>query len=79
MNPFITLEEFKYKGSDDFILIYCVPGLKLPAEHIPGSVLYNIEEDGDQFIRQARSVETDEEKTLICYDSFDHQQASKAY
>ncbi|CAG9319977.1 unnamed protein product [Blepharisma stoltei] len=79
MNPFIDLEEYKYKCPDTYMLIYCVPGLKLPSEHIPNSVLYSLEEDGEQFIKQARSIEIDDDKTLICYDLGDHQYASKAY
>mmetsp|Transcript_10129 Transcript_10129/g.10079 ORF Transcript_10129/g.10079 Transcript_10129/m.10079 type:complete len:100 (+) Transcript_10129:10-309(+) len=79
MNPFIDLEEYKYKSPDTYTLIYCVPGLRLPSEHIPNSILYNIEEDGELFIKQARSVEIDDDKTLICYDTGDHQYSCKAY
>ena len=77
MNPFISFQEFSYQSQDSFLLLYC--GSSPPSKFIPRSLFYQIEDNADAFINNCKSLDINEEKTIICYDNGEMQSACKAY
>lgn len=79
MNPLITIQEFHYQPADNFYLVYCAPATSQSTEYLPNSYVYYIQENTEAFILKARSIEFDDEKTIICYDNGDFTHACQAY
>ena len=79
MNPFISLQEFSYQSQDSFLLLFCTKDQNPPIKFIPRSLLYTIEENPIAFTNTCKSLEIDEDKTIICYDNGDLHYACKAY
>lgn len=80
MNPFISVQEFTNQPADNFNIVYCTTLSTCQNSFIPNSYIYHISEDTEEYIKNARSIEFDEEeRTIICYDNGDFTQACKAY
>ncbi|CAG9327457.1 unnamed protein product [Blepharisma stoltei] len=80
MSVFISYEELKELNPESYMLIYCLPRSKIPAQHVPGSFLFYIEDDPDLFIKESASVELDSNKAIVCYGTGDRMEYScKAY
>jgi hypothetical protein len=79
MNPFISISEFSYGSQDNFIPVFCSNQSSLPARFIPRSFFYHVEDNAVIFTSNCCSLEIDDDKTIICYDSGDLNSACKAY
>ncbi|CAG9319845.1 unnamed protein product [Blepharisma stoltei] len=80
MNPLISVQEFTNQPAENFNIVFCSPPSNSQNSFIPNSYIYYISDDTEEFIKDARSIEFDEEeKTIICYDDGSFNYASKAY
>ncbi|CAG9318030.1 unnamed protein product [Blepharisma stoltei] len=80
MNPLISVQDFTNQAAESFNIVYCAPPSHSQSSFIPGSYIYHISENTEEFIKDARSIEFDEEeRTIICYDDGDFSYACKAY
>src|SRR5574343_803446 len=79
MDIFISEEEVVLNGLDYYQLLLCSLVDFVPSEYLFGSLLLYIPKSTHTFLSSLRTIQFDENKTLLCYDYADYSEAALVY
>lgn len=79
MDIFISEEEVVANGLDSYQLLLCCMEDYLPSEYLFGSLLLYIPKSTHNFLTALRTLEFNENQTLVCYDNSNYSEAALVY